>query len=115
VTTKWDHLSETEREALDATPLNIPCSGCGKNLSTEGDFARHFVLLYGRQYLNLGRCPNKDDLIAAWTDNASDAAGCCVRCDRITRNWCAICKRDFCHDCIIDHSHGLDGRVFNDD
>ena len=47
-----------ERAALDATPVNIPCSGCGHNLATEGEFARHFILLYGPQYLNLGRCPN---------------------------------------------------------
>jgi hypothetical protein len=59
VSTKWDYLSAAERTALDATPLNLPCSGCGENLATEGDFARHFVLLYGRQYLNLGYCPNK--------------------------------------------------------
>jgi hypothetical protein len=57
VSTKWDHLTETERVALDAIPLNIPCSGCGENLATEGEFARHFTLLYGPQYLNLGRCP----------------------------------------------------------
>ncbi len=59
MSTKWDYLSAVERTALDATPLNIRCSGCGTNLATEGDFARHFVLLHGRQYLNLGRCPNK--------------------------------------------------------
>jgi hypothetical protein len=60
VSTKWDYLSTAERIALDSTPLNIPCSGCGRNLATEGAFARHFVLLYGQQYLNLGRCPNKE-------------------------------------------------------
>jgi hypothetical protein len=60
VNTKWDYLSAAERTALDATPLNIPCSGCGENLATEGAFARHFVLLYGHQYLNLGYCPTKE-------------------------------------------------------
>ena len=33
MTTKWDHLNESDRAALNAAPLNIPCSGCGVNLS----------------------------------------------------------------------------------
>lgn len=57
MSTKWDYLSDNERVALDATPLNIPCCGCGGILATEGDLARHFILLYGPRYLNLGRCP----------------------------------------------------------
>ncbi|MEU8327327.1 hypothetical protein [Micromonospora sp. NPDC048839] len=56
--TKWDLLPENVREALDAQPLGINCSGCSEPLPTEGAFARHFVL-YDRQYLNLGYCPVK--------------------------------------------------------
>lgn len=69
--TKWTILSDRlakAREAcadaeqalygLDGTPCGLTCSGCGKFLETEGDFARHFTVPDSR-YLNLGECPSK--------------------------------------------------------
>ncbi|MDH6462078.1 hypothetical protein M2302_002253 [Micromonospora sp. A200] len=63
-TTKWDLISDADRDALDRTPFTRwdgtpgECSGCGEELPTEGAFARHF-LLYNRVHLNLGYCPRK--------------------------------------------------------
>ncbi len=34
----------------------------------------------------------------------------CVRCETATDNWCQICKKTMCRDCLTDHSHGLDGK-----
>lgn len=56
--TKWDLIDETERAALNRIPFGDACSGCGIMLTTEGDFARHFVLT-DRRYLNLGNCRNQ--------------------------------------------------------
>lgn len=36
--------------------------------------------------------------------------GRCSGCRKDTDNWCQVCKKDMCRDCLIDHSHGLDGR-----
>jgi hypothetical protein len=41
---------------LDRQECNLPCSGCGAQLTTEGDFARHFVIRE-TAFLNLGECP----------------------------------------------------------
>lgn len=57
MTTKWDLISQAERDSLDRTKCELHCSGCGLFLETEGDFARHFILTYGIQYKNLGACP----------------------------------------------------------
>lgn len=67
--TKWDvleyrmHEHEAAAEALraqldglDRTKFGHPCAGCGAELATEGDFARHFAIPDTR-YLNLGYCP----------------------------------------------------------
>lgn len=43
-------------EGLKNTPCNIRCSGCGKLLESEYDFAAHFIIPDER-YLNLGECP----------------------------------------------------------
>lgn len=54
--TKWDLISESERQSLEKTPLGKNCSGCEEPLLTEADFARHF-LLYNRRHRNVGYCP----------------------------------------------------------
>jgi hypothetical protein len=73
--TKWDilqsRLAVLEAEVrdrqeylagLDRTPFTANgtgrCSSCGEQLPTEGDFARHFIVLDER-FINLGECPNK--------------------------------------------------------
>lgn len=61
--TKWDLITDADRDALDRTPFTDSagnpgaCAGCGEALPTEGAFARHFVLT-DRRYLNLGWCPD---------------------------------------------------------
>lgn len=69
--TKWEIMitrlneakAEVERRradimALIKTPLhNTQCSGCGKPLQTEAEFAQHFEVS-NPQYLNLGYCPD---------------------------------------------------------
>ena len=47
-------------------------------------------------------------IVDDWTDNTSETPGQCANCDASTMNWCGICERDMCKDCIIDHSHGVD-------
>jgi hypothetical protein len=59
VLTKWDLITEQEREKLDRMPLELKCTGCGRELTTEGEFARHFYLRDTR-FPNLGWCPIKD-------------------------------------------------------
>lgn len=54
--TKWDYLSERDREFAERQWLVRACSYCGIILMTEADFAKHFVLPDAR-YLNLGYCP----------------------------------------------------------
>ena len=54
--TKWTLSSDAERAGLDVTRCGIKCSGCGTELATEGDFARHFTVPDAR-YRNLGDCP----------------------------------------------------------
>lgn len=34
--------------------------------------------------------------------------------DAPTDNWCQICKKTMCPSCLTDHSHGLDGKLFDD-
>lgn len=45
-------------EGLNGTPCGLTCAGCGTELVTEGDFARHFTIPDSR-FLNLGDCPRK--------------------------------------------------------
>lgn len=59
MTTKWDLISEDEREGFRNTPCNLNCTGCGELLATEADFAAHFVLADIR-YKNLGECPRTE-------------------------------------------------------
>ena len=40
-----------------------------------------------------------------WTDNATETTEQCANCDTPTNNWCQICKRALCRDCVIDHAH----------
>jgi hypothetical protein len=47
-----------ELQGLERTPFGRPCSGCGEFLSTEADFAKHFVI-FDERFLNIGECPNK--------------------------------------------------------
>lgn len=54
--TKWDFISDSERETLSGIRFGAKCSGCGVHLETEADFARHFIVNDSR-YLNLGECP----------------------------------------------------------
>lgn len=54
--TKWDVISDAEKESLRNTPFQSTCSGCDLWLETEADFARHFILFEVR-YKNLGYCP----------------------------------------------------------
>lgn len=46
-------------EGLKGTPFGRPCTGCGTLLATEADFEAHFIVK-DENYLNLGRCPEKD-------------------------------------------------------
>jgi hypothetical protein len=63
--TKADLISADELAALDRTPIAprpdgrpMRCVRCRKELPTEGDFARHFVIPDPR-LLNTGWCPNR--------------------------------------------------------
>lgn len=56
--TKWDFLSDYEREEYAKITLNKPCPACGELLGTEEDFAKHYVVP-DVQYYNLGYCPKK--------------------------------------------------------
>lgn len=60
-TTKWDLMTPEQRAGLDGQDSGVTggCSGCGADVSTEGRFARHFVLPDLR-YWNLGDCPDKE-------------------------------------------------------
>jgi hypothetical protein len=55
-----NELAKVQREiyGLQHTECNLHCAGCGENLSTEWDFAKHFVIP-DEQFLNLGECPNR--------------------------------------------------------
>lgn len=60
---KWDLLSDSEKRAYENTTLTkegtaVECTGCGEELTTEADFAKHFVI-DNLHYLNLGHCPKK--------------------------------------------------------
>ena len=60
--TKWDFLSESERETYSNQTFGsgfMKCSGCGEKIVTEADFAKHFIIPDVR-YFNLGNCPNKE-------------------------------------------------------
>ncbi|SRR6266498_1180698 len=58
---------------LDAMTLDLPCSGCGEMLLTEGDFARHFEVA-DETFLNLGTCPGRTaDRAARWDLPSLDA------------------------------------------
>lgn len=61
MTTKADLLSAEELAALDRTPFGGACSGCRMVLATEGDFARHFVLIDPKRWRNLGWCPKRKE------------------------------------------------------
>lgn len=56
--TKWDLIDSEMQRGLRATKCDRRCSGCGVYLTTEEDFARHYVIPNER-FLNLGECPNK--------------------------------------------------------
>lgn len=67
--TKWDIIGDRERGELDRTPFQMSqgdeqvpgrCGTCGADTSTEGMFARHYVLDDIR-FKNLGHCPNGDN------------------------------------------------------
>lgn len=47
-------------EYLTNTPFGKECSGCGKVLETEADFAKHYTVSDPR-YFNLGTCPDKQN------------------------------------------------------
>lgn len=63
--TKWDLITDRERDSLDRTPFNGNCGSCGEHLLTEGQFARHYVVP-DLQYPNLGTC---------WKKAAPESAG----------------------------------------
>lgn len=56
--TKWDFLSDGERQGLERTKFGQDCSTCGEHLKTEADFAKHYVVTDPR-YFNLGQCHTK--------------------------------------------------------
>lgn len=61
--TKWDFLSDKEREDYTNTPCGdgtVTCSQCNELLLTEADFAKHYTVTDVR-YFNLGACPNKKE------------------------------------------------------
>lgn len=55
--TKWDFLSDWEREKLQTQTFGKPCGKCDTMLNTEADFAKHFIVTNPR-YFNLGECPS---------------------------------------------------------
>jgi hypothetical protein len=56
--TKWDFLSDSEREYYATIAFNSSCSVCGEPLKTEADFAQHYFLT-DVQYFNLGYCSKR--------------------------------------------------------
>lgn len=48
-------LANRRLEALENTPCELNCGGCGLLLETEADFAKHFPV-YDERFLNLGYC-----------------------------------------------------------
>lgn len=65
-----------EIQGLENTLLNEDgsstcCTGCGVNLHTEADFAKHFIVPDPR-YLNWGRCPEVLKQEAAAAQKAKD-------------------------------------------
>lgn len=59
--TNWDLRSNEDRRWLDSTTLSRPvdCHTCGHTMTTEGDFARHYVIPDLR-HPNLGHCWTKE-------------------------------------------------------
>lgn len=56
--TKWDLLSEEEKESYKNTPFGNgirACSRCQTPLPTEADFAKHYII-DDLRYINLGHC-----------------------------------------------------------
>jgi hypothetical protein len=62
VQTKWDLITESEREWLQKTPFGHRCSGCGELLVTEAHFAKHFYVP-DATYKNIGYCPVKQGMV----------------------------------------------------
>jgi hypothetical protein len=58
---KWAILNEQHQklDRLETQECGLTCSGCGKVLETEKDFAEHY-LVPDERFLNLGYCPDKD-------------------------------------------------------
>lgn len=58
--TKWDLLDEHDRSLLQERAFEANgtgrCSGCGMELPTEADFAKHLIITDLRYY-NVGSCP----------------------------------------------------------
>jgi hypothetical protein len=57
--TKWDLVTESEREWMLKTPFGGQCIGCNQPLATEADFAKHFIIP-DPIYKNLGYCPKSN-------------------------------------------------------
>ncbi|MER6102425.1 hypothetical protein ABT115_08860 [Streptomyces sp. NPDC001832] len=55
--TRWELLTEWERDLLVATPLGVSCFYCNTPLPTEADHARHFRLA-DPVSVAMGYCPN---------------------------------------------------------
>jgi len=99
--TKWEILEDRmlnageavgysawrELRALERTPFTAngtgQCSTCGALLSTEADFAKHY-LIDDERYLNLGMCPTRTteghlkhalDIAYAMNEEYNDNAG----------------------------------------
>lgn len=45
-----------QMQSLENTTFDGDCSGCGRHLETEADFAKHYIVRDPR-YLNMGECP----------------------------------------------------------
>jgi hypothetical protein len=85
--TKWEILTarlvRAEREVaelrdamagLERTPCGLKCSGCATPLTTEADFARHFLIPEER-LLNVGVCPHVTGRDSRWRGTVADAQG----------------------------------------
>lgn len=55
--TKWDFMSDWEREKLASQAFGRECTKCHTMLDTEADFAQHFIVA-NPTYFNLGECPS---------------------------------------------------------
>lgn len=77
--------------ATPSGPGYCPASTCQRNVDNRD--AHELVAHSGRQLTRPSR---------------ESAADQCVKCGVPTDDYCQICKRTMCAECITGHSHGMD-------